>query len=481
MRKRICYFDNFTHANSNGYWRSCFEKIGEVKTFDVWQIARNHTWVALPKAIREFNPTHVHCGGSVKHGSIVSVGLIRWIREQFPGVRITYFFGDGYNKMSYYEMLEPYIDNIFMSNSEWCRTDQYIYMPCPAPAENMREWVDEKKYDVVFIGNNYNAERMRSLASVNRKFGLTVFGSGWPSEFNCPGSLPFTQYSDVCSQAKIVLADPAGPICAHSTGGECLVGDPDKIYKPGLCREYECSAYKELRGYLSNRLANTLISGTVHVAPYVEGIEEIFTADELVCYKGGYQERDKVIAELLTDSERRKKIALAGQKKILESLTFDKCARKILFETGELELRLATVEDAKAFSMIRNAEDTFKWFFSGKKFTVREVAKWIKGLNPLTDEVYMVEFEGKLVGTCSIYNIDWEQRSAEIGRIVISGENRGKGLGTRVLNETVRMCATKGLKMIYANIMKNNISSQKAFTKAGFRQASEPTFYWRTP
>lgn len=475
---RLCYFDNFTGNNSNGYWFRSFSKLGEAIKFDIVPINRNRTWMSVPKRVREFEPTHIHCGGSVKHGSLVPVGFIRWARQTFPGARITYFFGDGYNKMAYYRMLEPYVDNVFMSNSEWCDGNKYLYMPCPAPEENVREWTDEKKYDLVFIGNNYNADRLRFIRELSKKYNVTVFGERWPSDLNCPGSVPFSQYSDICSQAKIVMGDPAGPICCNSTGQECLVGDPDGLWTKGLCRAYTCSKYAELSGYLSNRLANTLIAGTVHVVPYVKDIDKAFSSEEVVWYRDD-KERDQLITELLASPTRCKQIALAGQKKILEELTFDKCARRIVAGSGLL-MRKATVEDAKAFSMIRNAEDTFKWFFSGKKFTAREVAKWLGGLDPKTDEVYMVEFEGELVGTCSIYNIDWTQKSAEIGRIVVQGSKRGKGLGTRVLNEVVQICTAKGLKMIYANIMKNNVSSQKAFTKAGFRQASEPTFYWRT-
>jgi RimJ/RimL family protein N-acetyltransferase len=473
---KVAYFDNFTGNNSNGYWFKAFETLGEVTKFDVIPINRNRTWASVPKRVRDFEPTHIHCGGSIKHGSIVPVGFIRWIREAFPGVRITYFFGDAYNKMPYYTMLEPYIDNVFMSNSKWCRTDKYVYMPCPAPKENVRKWTDRKKYDVVFIGNNYNADRLKTIRDLAKKFNVTVFGERWPTDLNCPGSVSFAQYSDICSQAKVVVGDPAGPICSRSTGSECLEGDPDKLWTKGLCRAYNCRAYEELSGYLSNRLANTLIAGTAHVVPYVEGIEEAFSEDELIWYRDK-RERDEIIGELLSNPARCKEVALAGQRKILKELTYDKCVRRITAGSGLL-MRKITIGDAKAFSMMRNAEDTFRWFFSGKRFTSREVMKWIKTL-PATDEIYMVEYEGELIGTCSIYNVDWEKKTAEIGRIVVQGDRRGKGLGTKILNEVVHMCTMKGLKMIYANIKQDNISSQKAFTKAGFQPATEPTFYWR--
>lgn len=475
--RRICYFDNLTHRNSNHYWLAAFQKMGEVQTHDVYQIVRNRTWCSVPKKVKEFHPTHIHFGGSVKHGSIVSVGFVRWLREQFPGARVTYFFGDGYNKMAYYYLVEPYVDNVYMSNSEWTNGEKFQYMPCPAPAENVRPWTDQKRYDVVFIGNNYNPDRLKETLELKKKFNLTVFGNGWPPVLGSLGAVAFEKYSDICASAKIVMADPAGPMCKHSDGGTCFKGNPDNLYTTGLCRAYTCSAYAPIRGYLSNRLANTLIAGTVHMTPYVEGIEEMFTKDELVCYKTK-SERDRMIKDLLANPERCKKISLAGQKKVLEHLTYEKCARRILGLADMLEVRRMTERDVNDFSRMRNAEDTYRWFFSGKKFSPGEVKRWLQNLPP-TDEVYMVDHGGDVVGTCSIYNIDLEEKSAEVGRIIVDSSMRGRGLGSRILNEMIRICKVKGLKMIYAYIKEDNVRSQKAFQKVGFKQSKEPTFYWR--
>ena len=57
---RICYFDNFTNANSNHYWLATFKKIGETINFDVIQINRNRTWMSVPKKVKDFGPTHIH-------------------------------------------------------------------------------------------------------------------------------------------------------------------------------------------------------------------------------------------------------------------------------------------------------------------------------------------------------------------------------------------------------------------------------------
>ncbi len=474
---KICYFDNFTSQNSNDYWYKAFKRLGAVTKFDVIPINKNQEWATIPKKVRSFQPTHIHFGGSIKHGSIVSVGFIRWIREAFPHVRITYFFGDGYNKMAYYKMLEPYVDKIFMSNSKWSDGQKYTYTPCPAPQENIREWMDKKKYDVVFIGNNYNADRLQNLKALAKNFNVTVFGQRWPAEMKSPGPVSFEDYSNVCSQAKIVLADPAGPMCANSTGQECLAGDPDKLWTKGLCRAYTCSAYEELAGYLSNRLANTLIAGTVHLVPYVEGLEEHWTNFEDFVWYHNDKERNQLIKKLLADPELCKKIALTGQRKVFKNYTYDKCAAQFL-NIDVLKLRKAKEKDAARYCKLRNADSTYKWFFSEKKFKLKEVIAWLQGLDP-NDEVYMAEIDGKVVGTCSLYNYEDSTKQAEVGRIIVAENQRGKGLGTRMLEQISELAISKGILVLYANIKKDNISSQRAFKKAGYVQQGE-TQFWRT-
>lgn len=138
-----------------------------------------------------------------------------------------------------------------------------------------------------------------------------------------------------------------------------------------------------------------------------------------------------------------------------------------------ISLRYITIKDARAYKKLRNHKETYKWFFSKKKFSTKQVKQWLESLNPETDQIFIAELNEKIVGTCSIYNIDYKKRQAEIGRIIVGPKFRGQGIGTTMLERLAGVGKTLKLKRLYAHIMKNNKASQRAFEKAGFQLISD--------
>lgn len=138
----------------------------------------------------------------------------------------------------------------------------------------------------------------------------------------------------------------------------------------------------------------------------------------------------------------------------------------------KLVFRRITVEDAKSFAAIRNADDTWNWFFSKRRFTDEEVARWIASLDPDRDEVYMVEEGGMTVGTCSLYGLDRSKKSAEIGRIIVAAPFRRRGMGGIMLRKMIGRGRSLGLDLLFAQIMRENTASRRLFSKCGFMEAS---------
>ncbi|MDD5556350.1 MAG: GNAT family N-acetyltransferase [bacterium] len=132
--------------------------------------------------------------------------------------------------------------------------------------------------------------------------------------------------------------------------------------------------------------------------------------------------------------------------------------------------RRITVEDAGRLAALRNADDTWEWFFSKRRFTEGETARWIAGLDPEREEVYIAEGEGGIVGTCSLYRIDRSERRAEVGRIIVAVPFRRRGTGEVMLREMFGRGRSLGLDLLYANIMPENEASRRLFSKCGFRE-----------
>jgi len=136
-----------------------------------------------------------------------------------------------------------------------------------------------------------------------------------------------------------------------------------------------------------------------------------------------------------------------------------------------LTFRRIAVGDAGCLAALRNADDTWEWFFSKRRFTDVEVARWIAGLDPEREQVYMVEERGVVAGTCALYDIDPAAGSAEIGRIIVAAPFRRKGLGELMVKEMVARGTALGLGLFCANIMRENEPSRRLFSRCGFRQA----------
>lgn len=144
-------------------------------------------------------------------------------------------------------------------------------------------------------------------------------------------------------------------------------------------------------------------------------------------------------------------------------------------EVTKLIFRRITVEDAGCFAALRNADNTWEWFFSKRRFTHEEVARWIANLSPDREHVYMVEEGGKTVGTCSLYGIDRSEKSAEIGRIIVAVPFRRRGMGEIMVREMINRGLALGLDLLYANIIRENEASRRLFSKCGFRQTGDGT------
>jgi hypothetical protein len=333
MSKKICYFDNLKNikVNSNGYWLGAFELYGEVVAFDITRMrSRIFSWIEkmkIKKEMRDFSPDHIHFGGSAKNNKKMPVSFVKWVRAEFPKAKITYFFGDGYNNDAYFKQVEAYADAFFMTNTSFLKNRKYRYMICPVPACMEREWVDDKETDLVFIGNNYNKARLKGISELRKKFNIRVFGSGWPEEFGAYYVYYDGEYADVCAKARIVMADPAGPVCMHSADTYCVKNMPG--YQKGCCRYRECPNFSEMVAYLSNRTANTMLACAVHLVPYIKDIEKYFDNWQDIVWYHNDGERDGIIRHLLDNPDKCKVISLSAREKA-RNFIFEKAAETVL-------------------------------------------------------------------------------------------------------------------------------------------------------
>ena len=329
VTKRIAYLDTFCPEHSGRFWKKAFEEYGTVGTIEIGGLKDVKRTI---RRVINFRPDHIHFGGSTQSEKTFKISDILGLKEK-TGATITFFYGDGYYRWPYFSELADAVDGIYVTNSNLCKKSNIHHTLCPAPIEMAIDYkAQPMKHELVFIGNNYNSARRKHIYAIHKLYPLTVFGAGWKKRrVNARGSISYEDYPKVCQSSKVVLGDPAGPICYYSDQ-KCGVGNPDGLHSRGYCRAYECSEYTELEGYVSNRVSNILMSGGVCLTPYVKGLEKLVTnGKHLQWYKDWKQFQELVKHLINTDMSQMRE---AGQAFMLENYTFEKVARRILDEDG---------------------------------------------------------------------------------------------------------------------------------------------------
>ncbi|MBE5793776.1 MAG: GNAT family N-acetyltransferase [Clostridiales bacterium] len=77
--------------------------------------------------------------------------------------------------------------------------------------------------------------------------------------------------------------------------------------------------------------------------------------------------------------------------------------------------------------------------------------------------------DGRYIGQLDMFRVDWRLRQGEIGMVIASAEDRGKGLGTEALQLLARFAfETLGLERIELEVHMQNATAIRCYEKAGF-------------
>ena len=301
--RRIFYIDYFSLDNSNLYWLKAFQEFGKVKTFDIVRDDRE----LLRERIMNFEPSHIHLGGSVKN-NMAPPQLLSDAKAELP-CTISVFYGDCLYS-PYHSELAKVVDYIYISNKTHIKINEerelknFKYMPCPTDPDIFSHQECKKIYDLVFVGNNNQASRLPLLRRLDSLFALKVFGNGWEGTgLNYGDPVYGRKFSRVCNQAKICLG----------------ILDP---------------VWRGLEAYFSNRLVNTLATGSFFVQPYTPGLENVFTNRKHLVWYTDEEELFQLIEYYLSNEIEREEIAIGGQQEVYRKYTYVESVRRILRDVG---------------------------------------------------------------------------------------------------------------------------------------------------
>jgi len=304
--RKIFYIDHFRLGGSALHWLKAFQKFGKVETFDI----AGENQASFRERIMSYKPVHIYLGGGVKD-NMVSPQLLSNIKREL-NCTISVFYGDA-KYSSYHCRLAKVTDYIYISNKTHIKINEekgyhnFRYMPCPTDPEIFNYEKCRKRYDLVFIGNNNQPERLPLLKSLASSFDLRVFGNGWEGTgLNYRKPVYGARFSQACNRAKICLA----------------------IVEP---------RHANLEAYFSNRLVNSLATRSFCIESYTPGLEKVFTNHKHLVWYTSQEELFQLIEHYLGNEAEREQIATEGQKEVYHKYTYEKGVKRILKDAEEMK------------------------------------------------------------------------------------------------------------------------------------------------
>ena len=316
LKMNMIYIDLFSQANSNFMWLDAFKKTGYFNQVIRLDLSKAAKVIKDENSLRTFlkdNGTSIadleliHMGGSTKTDSMVPLKSLKMIKEKFPHVKMTAFYGDVYYN-PYNQERSHIVDTTHVTNGsnllsikgrEILPAKSMFHYPCPAPIDSIFSNQDAKSFKVktrgknisiytkgsgVFIGNSYHDPRIKYLKEValmlrKHEMKLCIFGDNWPNADKLGDNVevyyPSNPRDNILIYKKHTIAfdDPTAKVCSHvSILKQC--GLKHKQYKHPLCTNYKCQDFTPTQGWFSNRSVFPMIAKIPYIAARRQGQEE---------------------------------------------------------------------------------------------------------------------------------------------------------------------------------------------------------------
>jgi RimJ/RimL family protein N-acetyltransferase len=120
----------------------------------------------------------------------------------------------------------------------------------------------------------------------------------------------------------------------------------------------------------------------------------------------------------------------------------------------------------------RNRDGVRTWFKNSEIITRDRHRAWFAQYSARDDDfLFVVEARGRPVGQASVYGIDLEAGTAEVGRFLVAPEAAGRGYIGLACAELLRFCAdTLNLRSVFLEVKEDNERAIGIYERNGFRE-----------
>jgi diamine N-acetyltransferase len=143
-------------------------------------------------------------------------------------------------------------------------------------------------------------------------------------------------------------------------------------------------------------------------------------------------------------------------------------------ESESVRLRLLEESDLEMTLGWRNRDDIRKWFFTSTVLTFDQHRNWVMSSYMPRDNDFIFVIESKVdgvpVGQISLYDIDFEKRRGEYGRLMIGNPTASrKGLAREATRLILQFAfETMNLEEVYLSVILDNERAINLYKTCGF-------------
>ena len=157
-----------------------------------------------------------------------------------------------------------------------------------------------------------------------------------------------------------------------------------------------------------------------------------------------------------------------------------------------MRLNRATIEDYESIIAFYND-------VTDRTPDMERFARWIKGLHPTNDgirayieegSIYLYKENDAIVGAMAVtmyqgvdyHAIEWSQQvedneAAVIHILAVSPDAQGKGIGSEMIREAIRLAHANGMKAIRLDALASNTPAHKIYKTLGFEYRGKQHLY----
>jgi UDP-4-amino-4,6-dideoxy-N-acetyl-beta-L-altrosamine N-acetyltransferase len=140
-----------------------------------------------------------------------------------------------------------------------------------------------------------------------------------------------------------------------------------------------------------------------------------------------------------------------------------------------IRLRAIEAEDLPLLVQWRNDPEVYRCFYEHEPLSLAKQRLWYQSFLQRPDEKYWIAEThpaGEAVGTIALVNLDWRNRRAELGRVLVApGASRRSGFGREICRLALDYAFRHlNLHRVYLEVFADNEAAVGLYRRLGFRE-----------